>query len=584
MAVAGRLGRLGFLLAVALVIATALSFGAGSTIPAKADALSYTINRVGAFGGEPSTWSHLDGTLYTTSFNTTYRSDNKGVNWTGPLPGRDGSGDDSINTDQSGAVYWTNLDGTNQVPLEADVWKSKDKGVSWTKGGSAVVGNNSSCGASCSPGGVDRQWAAASILNPATQTTDQAEVVLMYHDFWGLESAIWVNISTDGGATFGAPINVLAASTIPGAGNALIAQGYQFCTTVPSGVGIVPPGKPHAGRIIVAWIAADVSSGAEGCNLTQEEPFHTLWVSYSDTNGASWTAQQAYDAGVGHDTSGLFASFAMDNQGNPYLGFVAPPNVPQSAVTCSAEGQQGGAVLQADKNCGYDMYVVWSADQGATWRHGEPIGPTILPGAAGAAYKVNPTLETGTHWFPAIAANNPGQVDVGYLHTPTIQPWGPNGKVLAGGCAAPGAGHMYSAGPCQWKGHVAQSLDITVPPASATFTTLNINPTWVMHSGDICNLGIFCQGNLGSNRSLADFTSMTIDPTTGCAHWAYTDNGGSGSPNNGQLVEANQTGGCFTAAVVVPEVPMSPIPLMAAAAAALFVAQRAHRRRATRLA
>jgi hypothetical protein len=89
-------------------------------------------------------------------------------------------------------------------------------------------------------GGVDPRWC----------TTANAEVVLMYHDFFG-PSQIWVNISRDGGTTFRAPQEVLASPAVtPGAiAGTLEAQGYSFCNTVPAGVGIVPPGKPHAGRI-----------------------------------------------------------------------------------------------------------------------------------------------------------------------------------------------------------------------------------------------------------------------------------------------------------------------------------------------
>src|SRR5947209_1736611 len=107
------------------------------------------------------------------------------------------------------------------------------------------------CGTSCSPFGVDRDWVAASI--PAGGTTRTAEVVLMYHDFYG-PSQIWVNISHDGGATFGAPQEVLTSPAVtPGAvTGTLVAQGYTFCNTVPAGVQIVRPGLPNAGRIFVA--------------------------------------------------------------------------------------------------------------------------------------------------------------------------------------------------------------------------------------------------------------------------------------------------------------------------------------------
>jgi hypothetical protein len=179
----------------------------------------------------------------------------------------------------------------------------------------------STCSTSCSVLGVDRQWLAASIIPPAT-TTAQSEVVLNYHDFYG-PSAIWVNISHDGGATFGTAQDVLAgpAFTVNGVTGAITAEGYTFCSTVPAGVGIVPQGKPHAGRIIVGWIASDPPSDASGCNYTMAAAFHTLWVAYSDDNGSTWTPQQAFDGGIGHDASTPFVGFTLDDTGNPYFGF-----------------------------------------------------------------------------------------------------------------------------------------------------------------------------------------------------------------------------------------------------------------------
>src|SRR6266581_5762835 len=194
------------------------------------------------------------------------------------------SGDDCLATDQANSVYLCNLAGSEGVaPLQADVWKSVDHGKTWTHGAGALP----QCATSCSPFGVDRDWVAASI--PTGGTTANAEVVLMYHDFYG-PSQIWVNISHDGGATFGAPQEVLASPAVtPGAiAGTLVAEGYTFCNTVPAGVGIAPPGTPHAGRIFVAWIAADLAQNASGCNVSMLQSFHTVWVSYSDDGGATW--------------------------------------------------------------------------------------------------------------------------------------------------------------------------------------------------------------------------------------------------------------------------------------------------------
>src|SRR5438094_2945883 len=258
------------------VIAAAVGSSPGAVA---AGAPAYKVVNVGAYGGEPSIVSDNLGQLYDTTPSggtITYTSTNKGASWSQVTTADPSSGDDCLATDQANSVYLCNLAGSEGVaPLQADVWKSVDHGKTWTHGAGALP----QCATSCSPFGVDRDWVAASI--PAGGTTASAEVVLMYHDFYG-PSQIWVNISHDGGATFGAPQEVLASPAVtPGAiAGTLVAERYTFFNPVPAGVSIAPPGTPHAGRITVAWIAADLAQTASGCNVSRLQPFHTSCASY----------------------------------------------------------------------------------------------------------------------------------------------------------------------------------------------------------------------------------------------------------------------------------------------------------------
>jgi hypothetical protein len=180
------------------------------------------------------------------------------------------------------------------------------------------------------------------------------------------------------------------------------------------------------------------------------------------------------------------------------------------------------------------MYVVWSRDGGSTWDG----GGGLVPGSAATPYRVNPPQETGTHFFPAIAAGAPGQVDVAYLRTPEILPTDPLGKADPGGCAGPGPanGNPTTYPPaCSWNLYAAQSLNLTSSPARATWTTTQVTAT-PMHVGDICNLGIACLAP-SSNRNLLDFITETLDPR-GCAHIAYADDN-----TVNKLRVANQVGG-----------------------------------------
>jgi hypothetical protein len=490
----------------------------------------FALADVGPFGGEPSLVSDNKGVLYDSTPSggvLVYKSTTHGKTWTQTTTPDPNSGDTCLATDQSNALYACNLAGSEgSLPLQADVWKSTDHGNTWAHGISAVP----QCGStSCSPLGVDRQWTDASI--PTGGKTKNAEVVLMYHDFYG-PSQIWVNISHDGGATFGAPQEVLAGPAITQGAvtGTLVAQGYTFCNTIPAQVKIVRPGLPHAGRIYVAWIAADLAQNATGCNISMLQSFHTLWVSYSDDNGVTWTPQQAFDAGVGHDASTPFVGFTLDNQGNPYFGFAN--NLNANPATCAAESTAG--TVQSDPSCQYNMYVVWSRDGGATWDGG---GGTV-PGSAKTPYLASPIKQTGTDFFPAIAAGDPGSVGVSYLHTPEILPTDPFGKADPGGCAGPGPGNgnptTYPP-TCQWNVVAAQTRTLSREPAKAQWETVKVTKT-PMHIGDVCNLGIACVAP-SSNRNLLDFISETLDPR-GCSHIAYADDN-----TINKLRIANQTSG-----------------------------------------
>jgi hypothetical protein len=492
----------------------------------------YSLANVGAFGGEPSITANSKGELYDTTPSggtLLYRSTDRGASWTRATTADPASGDDCVFTDQSNSLYLCNLAGSQSTgPLQADVWKSVNDGQTWTYGNNNVdkLGGSDVCGTSCNPFGVDRPWADAYISTGGT--TNTARVVLMYHDFFG-PSQIWVNVSTDGGRTFGPPTDILTNLTGQGANQGVVAQADSACNTVPAGLKIEKTG-PHPGRIYAAWIASDPESPGTGCNVTMAQAFHNLFVAWSDDGGATWTPQLAYDAGIGHDTSTPFVSFTLDTQGNPYFSFAAPaPN--DNPATCAAESSAG--TVQSDPTCAYHMWVTWSADGGSTWDG----GGGAFPGTAAAAYEVDPSASPQTDVFPAIAAGNPGEVDVAWVGTNEIEPTDPLGKFDPAGCAGPGNGNPSFYPPtCRWNLHAGQSLDLSAPAGHAVWASTPVTTT-PMHIGDICNLGIFCV-DPNSNRNLLDFISEAVDPTTGFAHIAYADDNAVN-----KLRAANQTDG-----------------------------------------
>ena len=515
---------------------------------------SYSMVQVGPKdGGEPSSYADSDGTLYVSYPSgrgmPIYRSSDNGATWTPGGIADGNSGDTCVAGDGAGGIYHCNLAGSaDGAPLQADVWKSVDKGDHWSLAtGTAdqapsAAGTPSNAGASSNPFGVDRQWVDAWVPPGRHRGTDQAEVVLNYHDFYG-PSQIWVNMSEDGGKTFGNPIDVLAspASSVTAKQNALAAQAYSACSTVPTAVKIVKSG-PYQGRIWVAWIAGDAATSlGTGCNVTQLATFHSLWTAYSDDHGATWTPELAFDGGVGHDASTPFAAFTLDNAGNPYYAF---------------------AMNLVDE---YDMWVVWSKDGGTTWAGQSDLGAVT---SAGSPDKVNG--DRGTHIYPAVAAGDPGHVVVAYLETPTVVPTLPYGKFSPGG----GKGASWYL----WAAH--GDLNQPAPVWNRTQITPAADP---MHIGDICNLGIFCVDDttglplLGTNRDLLDFISIDLDQA-GMAHIAYTDDNTADKANGLYGIDvANQTGGdpAFAApGADVPEAPAALLLLPAGLAAALLAARR----------
>jgi hypothetical protein len=415
-------------------------------------------------GGEPSIAIDPKGIEYISypsdpgmSF---YRSTDHGRTWTRGAYAQTSSGDTSVNTDSSGAVYQSNLNGGEgpQDTLQVDLFKSMNRGKTWPiHGTSAFEGSNSSG----SPFLVDRQWFDAWI--PPGKTSASSEVCMSYHD-WG-PGTVWASCSTDGGKTFDQPVNVI---------NDPEAVADSYCDTIPGGTRIVQSG-PQAGRIYVAWLAADPANAGTGCNYTQGTAFHSVWTAFSDDQGQTWTDSLAYDAGPGHDGSEIFADIALDNVGNPYLTFAM------------------NLMNSQDPNNEFDTWVIASFDGAKTWQ-GQGVG---VPSRVSCC--------KGTHYFPSIAAGKPGHVVVAWLHTKVFTPTLPNGK--------PDFSAQSNAG---WHVVIGRSLNF-----------MSGHPTWnvrqlpqIMHKGNICTLGIACPPG-ATNRHLLDFIDTQIDPQ-GYAHVAFT--------------------------------------------------------------
>ena len=343
-------------------------------------------------------------------------------------------------------VYLTSI---SLVPtLQTRLAYSDDRGASWTFNRLAAF----------NPSFVDRPWLA---VYPSKTSANQDQVYIAYHDFSA--SQIWVAASNTGGAAF-VETDVFA--------NNPTAEIQSFCNTVPSDIEV----DPETGDVYVEWITADpVQNTSQGCNITQIENFHQVWVAHSPPADAAmltvWDAHLVFDGNIGRtwqtNTDRIFATLAVDDSGMPGVHgnvySVFPDNLVAPGTT--------------------DIWFMHSSDKGQSWT--SPV-------------KVN--QDTGTHYFPWIAAGSNGRVDFIWLSTPDLNP---SDDALS-----------------PWTVAFGQTTSGTSATPKFNQTTASSN---VMHVGGICTVGIFCSVT-GGNRDLADSISIAID-RGGSAGLVWTDQG-----------------------------------------------------------
>jgi hypothetical protein len=339
-------------------------------------------------------------------------------------------------------VYVSSLE---RLPLllQTHLAYSDDRGAHWTIKDLAAV----------NPSFIDRPWLA---VYPSKVSANQDQVYISYHDFSA--SQIWVAGSSDGGQTF-VQTNVF---TNP------VAEVQSFCNTVPSGIEV----DPETGEVYVQWITADpVANTTGGCNITQVENFHQVWVAHSppaNAGGATvWDSHMVFDGPATTNTDDIFATLAVDDSG------VAGSS--GNVYSVFADNLRGPSV--------FDIWFSHSSNNAVTWS--QPV-------------QVN--SDKGTHFFPWIAAGSTGRVDFIWLNSPDYTPSDPEQS--------------------PWVVTFAQTTNGT--DLSPKFNQTSASSS-VMHVGGICTNGIFCTVNSG-NRDLADSISIAVD-RGGSAALVWTDQG-----------------------------------------------------------
>jgi hypothetical protein len=389
------------------------------------------------------------------------------------------TGDVTMTADRAGTIFVGHLTGT----LQADIDWSRDGGKTWQTAND-VASLPSPGAASNSPFLVDRPWIAA--YSPDTNYRDTT-VYLEYHDF--VTSAVYVvscSMAT-GSLQCGAPVPVSNPQTA--------------CNSIPGGVAVSPPGSAHPGRVYAVWSTADPQTNLlSGCNYTQLAPFYAIYAAWSDnpSQPGSWHQAPVYigPSGAGQncpdtalvgglstntcaDVSELFTPIAVDQAGNAYVSFVD---------------------YISTLHPHYDVYVARSTDGGSTWDGS----------ADGSGTPVLVSNDGGTHFIPNLVAGSDGRVAVIYYTT------GYADRPFMAGDTCPSG--VPPENPCQgkaqpeppsaaWVTDVAISLNAA--SAAPSFSQYQVSdPGVAVHYGDICNLGIYCDGSSTGNRSL--FENNTV--------------------------------------------------------------------------
>ena len=358
-------------------------------------------------------------------------------------------------------VYLTSIEET-PLPLQTHLAYSDDRGATWTVNELAAL----------NPSAIDRPWLA--VYPGSVATSDK--VYIGYHDF--TISQIWVAASIDGGQTFGPSEDTFSD---------VHAQSETFCNSIPSGLEV----DPNTGEVYIQWITAGPVQNVQGCDITQNQNFHEIWVAHSagavgvgSATATTWDDHQVFDGPDTTNTDKIFATLGVDDSGVP--------------------GTSGNVYSVFPDNLAapdhFDIWFTHSSDKGATW-------PTPV--------KVN--SDRGTHYFPWIAAGSSGRVDFIWLNSPDYTP--------TDGEQSP------------WYVTFAQTTNGTSATPKFQQTSASSN---VMHVGGICTNGIFCSITSG-NRDLADSISIAIDKG-GSAALAWTDQG------NVLHGPTHITYGCVTAA------------------------------------
>ena len=352
-------------------------------------------------------------------------------------------------------------------------------------------------------------------------TTDRAgRLYLTYHEFVSAQPLIFR--SDNGGMDlFGAgPCgSIITDPTIES----------NVPTDITGGTLVAKPVTDAAGNLYVLFATTTQQENAAAAASGQPSgAFSQLYMAVSTDHCQNFKDYTIYDGaskGMNVNQFGdVFNALTVDGAGNLYTVAAGYVNASQPFPPVA------------------NLYMFSSADHGQTWSGPTQIGST-----------------NSSHMMPsATGGPRAGQLAVGYFQTI-------NGKTDPNDSTD------------KWTYTTAETRNAAA--TQPTFTYADVNPGFDYHNGDICNQGILCTGT-GGDRSLADFTSATVD-AAGCPLFTFAGNpGGSPTTNNdpGVTVDfvARQLTDCFPAATATTASGTGAAATIAGAATLVTALSKAH--------
>ena len=447
-----------------------------------------------------------------------WRSSDDGATWSSvKTTGAGGDSEVDFVPQSDGSVVTLSADlafGKTDSKQNSWIASSNDFGATWSAPKTVSAGIEQ-----------DRQWFAHS--------PDGKTEYLVYHDFiaeaevyakgtynpttktfdWPQQDAAHPVNSPD---QLAAVPNNPAAPPKPGDSVSILDQGAN---TYSGPMLIDPNGKD----MYVVYSISDAASNADhNVGVPPYGPVRSIAVAHS-SDGTLWQNRYAV---VAPSVVGTDGTTKESSSGTMFpWGFI------DSAGTVYVVFDSTSANPGTDH---YGFYYVYSKDKGASWS--TPVRLDNMPAGAGSV-----VFNTG-------AAVTPGVIDVAWLQKDT-------------GSLSSTDGQWYP-----WFAQISDA-DTAHPTIVGTQKMADV----ANHNGGVCIQGILCGIAPGSSdRSLADFFELSVNPKTGMADVAYAQNAHdrSGENGRGEVVFAKQTvQPPLSPGATLPETPYLPLLPLAAVAA-----------------